>query len=132
MLDKIQSVKISFDAALNNVKDLQSLEELRLKFLVKKGDITQLLDQLKDVPPSEKPLIGKELNTLRKHAETTYNSLKEQYSANSSLPRIDISLTGRHSFYGTLHPVRQIFKEMVNIFDFMGFEVAEGPQIEDE
>jgi phenylalanyl-tRNA synthetase alpha chain len=132
MLEKIEIVKKEFEEFISNVKDQNSLEELRLKFLVKKGAITQLLEALKDVPAEQKPIVGKELNILRKYAESTYNELKERFDSQNDSPKIDITLAGRHNHYGNLHPVRQIFNEMVDIFVFMGFEVAEGPQIEDE
>ena len=132
MLDKIREIKLEFDNIVSNVRDNSTLEELRLKFLSKKGSITQLLDALKDVPTEQKPIIGKELNLLRKFAENTYNELKKNFSTKKEILQIDITQMGRISHYGNLHPVRVIFNEMVDIFSFMGFEVAEGPQIEDE
>lgn len=133
MLNKIIEALSDFHNQADKVSNIQTLEELRLKFLVKKGVIQQLLDQLKDIPKEEKPSVGKELNILRKTAETRYAELKEKFESDGAATSfIDISLPGRRNRRGTLHPVRQIFDEMVDIFVRMGFEVAEGPQIEDE
>jgi phenylalanyl-tRNA synthetase alpha chain len=132
MLEKINSVKADFLSEVEKVKDMSSLEDLRLKFLVKKGSISVLLEELKDVPKEQKPIIGKELNLLNKLAENTYAELKSKFSTRGSEKHIDITLQGRTQHSGNLHPVRQIFNEMIDVFNFMGFEVAEGPQIEEE
>ena len=133
MLEKIQQIQKDFQEHIQNVKDANGLEELRIKFLVKKGSIQQLFDELKNVPADLKPTVGKDLNILRKNAEATYEELKEKFAvAKNNTPKIDVTLPGRKHYKGALHPVRQIFDEMVNVFYSMGFEVAEGPQIEDE
>jgi phenylalanyl-tRNA synthetase alpha chain len=133
MLNKIKSIIEEFDSYKSQVKDENTLEELRLKFLVKKGSIHQLLDELKNVPIEQKPIIGKELNLLRKYVEETYKTLKTQFENNKTdTTKIDITLSGRTEHKGSFHPVRQIFTEMIDIFTDMGFETAEGPQIEDE
>ncbi len=135
MLDEIKKVKNEFEAALKAVKNTQDLDNLRGKFLVKKGAIQQLFGQLKTVPPELKPQVGKELNILSKFAENEYKVLKEKLVSSTDKSKsntIDISLPGRTAYKGSFHPVRQIIEEMVEIFKSMGFEVAEGPQIEDE
>ena len=133
MIDKINLVKNEFDNCKLQVKDENTLEELRLKFLVKKGSIHQLLEELKNVPPEQKPIVGKEVNLLRKYTEEIYENLKVQFAnKKTNFQKIDITLPGRTGYKGSFHPVRQIFSEMVEIFNDMGFEIAEGPQIEDE
>ena len=133
MLDKIKSVREEFDFHKTQVKDKNTLEELRLKFLVKKGSLQQLLDELKNVPVEQKPIIGKELNLLRKYIEETFETLKIQFASNNSDSiKVDITLPGRTDYCGSFHPVRYILDEMINVFTDMGFETAEGPQIENE
>jgi phenylalanyl-tRNA synthetase alpha chain len=103
-----------------------------LEFLVKKGLIQNLFDRLKELPNTEKPLIGKELNILSKFTESEYKRLKEELEAAAeSIPDIDLSLPGRKNFKGTYHPVLKTIEDFVKIFDSMGFTVAEGPDIED-
>ena len=133
MIDKIKFVKEEFDNCKTEVKDKNKLEELRLKFLVKKGAVQQLLDELKNIPVEQKPTVGKELNLLRKYVEETFETLKNQFANNKNgSPKIDITLSGRTNYRGAFHPVRQIFGEMIDIFADIGFDIAEGPQIEDE
>jgi phenylalanyl-tRNA synthetase alpha chain len=133
MLKRIKKIQSDFNNHLKTVTDGNSLEELRLKYLVKKGAIQKFFDELKDVPPDQKPLVGKELNILRKNAESAYNDLKERFtSLKHQTPSIDITLPGLKHHRGSLHPVREILGEMVDIFNSLGFEIAEGPQIEDE
>jgi len=132
MLSKIQEINNSLQECVKHIKNVNDVEEFRLKFLVKKGLIQQLFDELKDVPKEQKPLLGKDLNILRKNAESIYEELKEKFSAKTSTVKIDVTLSGRRQQCGSLHPVKQIQDEMISIFRSMGFEIAEGPQIEDE
>ncbi len=132
MLEEIKSLKETITAEIENIKDAAALEKFRLEHLVKKGTIQGLFNRLKDASKEEKPVIGKELNILRKTAESAYNELKEKFSSDeASSPDIDLSLPGRRRFTGTRHPVLQVVDEMVEIFSGMGFDVAEGPEIED-
>lgn len=132
MLEEIKSVRSKIEAALAAVKNLESLESFRLEFLVKKGILQNLFDKLKELPNTEKPLIGKELNVLNKFTEGEYKRLKEEFeSAKESAPDIDLSLPGRRGFKGSFHPVLKTIEDFVKIFDSMGFTVAEGPDIED-
>ncbi|GAB1372714.1 phenylalanine--tRNA ligase subunit alpha [Candidatus Kapaibacterium sp.] len=132
MLDEIKSVKEEVENLLAEVNDMVSLENFRLQFLVKKGAIQNLFDRLKELPNSEKPLIGKELNLLSKFAESEYKRIKEELELKKdSSSDIDLTLPGRTDYKGTYHPVLKTIEEFVKIFEGMGFTVAEGPDIED-
>ncbi len=133
MLEKIKELTINIKDELSKVKTKSDLELFRSKFLVKKGVIQKLFEQLRTVSPENKPIIGKELNILSKFAEQQYMKLKEILDAETNLKvqEIDITLPGRRQYHGTYHPVRQIIDEIVTIFKSIGFDVAEGPQIED-
>jgi len=132
MLNEIQILKEEALNSLKGISSLDSLENFRLEFLVKKGKIQLLFDRMKDVSKEEKPLVGKELNILRKAVEEKFNLLKETLSkAEESSPDIDLTLPGRKGFRGTNHPVLQVMNQMIAIFKELGFSVAEGPDIED-
>ena len=132
MLDEIKILQSEIEQAFASVVDLDSLEHFRLEYLVKKGKVQVLFDRLKDVPKEEKPLIGKELNILRKNTEEKFNELKEQFaSQKKTQSNIDLSLPGRVMPMGSSHPVYQTMDKMVEIFVEMGFAIAEGPDIED-
>ncbi|TNE33367.1 phenylalanine--tRNA ligase subunit alpha, partial [bacterium] len=112
---------------------LESLEEFRLEFLVKKGKIQQLFNLFKELSTDKKREVGKELNVLSKYAEEVYRSTKielEEMATSSS--DLDLTLPGIQDFIGSEHPVRQTIKQMIEIFKKMGFSVAEGPEVEDE
>lgn len=133
MLDKIVEIRKDLEQSLETIKTAKDLEEFRGKFLVKKGIIQKLFEELKTVPSELKPQIGKEVNILSKFAENEYNRLKEKFTTSpAEVSYIDTTLPGRTSYKGSFHPVRQIIEEMVEIFKSIGFDVAEGPQIEDE
>jgi len=132
MLNEINILNEEIKNKISNVKDLNSLEEIRLEYFVKKGKIQSLVDKLKDVPKDQKPVIGKELNIFKSNAERIFNELREklqnQAEENTDL---DLTLPGRRNFRGSSHPVMQTMNEMIDIFGSMGFAVAEGPDIED-
>ena len=132
MINEINSLKTEIQQKLPEIKSIADLENFRLEYLVKKGKLTSLFERLKDVPKEDKPLVGKELNLLRQFTEAEFSSLKENLEESAdSLPDIDLTLPGRRSFIGSKHPVLQTVQEMVDIFQSMGFTVAEGPDIED-
>jgi phenylalanyl-tRNA synthetase alpha chain len=118
---------------LSGITTREQLEEFRLRHLVQKGSLKALRDRLREVPKEDKPLVGKELNMLVSFAEAEYERLLEQYSAAASnVKTVDTSLPGRYAPVGSLHPIRQTMDRMTEIFRGMGFEVALGPDIEDD
>ena len=132
MLDDIKILQNDINSALDNIKSTEDLEQFKLQFLVKKGKIQALFDQMKTLPKDQKPLVGKELNILRSSTEKKFNSISESFQQIAdATPDIDLSLPGRTYFKGSKHPVLKIMNEMIDIFEKMGFQVALGPEIED-
>jgi phenylalanyl-tRNA synthetase alpha chain len=132
MIDRIEQTKQSFSDELAKAHDLQSLENLRVKYLARKGLIAQLFDELKSIPSEHKPAIGKALNELRQFAQSKFEEAKqrvEQASARTEVP-FDVTLPGRPVPVGTKHPITKTIEEIVGIFRGMGFTVATGPEIE--
>ena len=124
-----------------SIKDLQSastqqeLYEVRVSYLGKKGKITELLKSLKDLSLEEKKSIGAELNSARESVETFYqekiNKIKaEEINQKLINESIDITFPPPISTVAKVHPISQTFDEVVSIFGSMGYEVAEGPDIE--
>lgn len=115
-------------------KDLQELENFRLQYLSKKGLITDLFAQFKDVANEEKREMGQLLNQLKEAAlqqyETFKNNLENQQSGNSK--QIDVTLPVNFLSLGSRHPISLVRNEIISIFSRMGFNVAEGPEIEDD
>lgn len=132
MIEAIKELKQIIESRISSVAKSEDLENFRLEFLVKKGSIQTLFDKMREVPADIKPLVGKELNLLRNFAETQYSALKERFTEEQE-DKVDIDLTlpGRKSFTGSIHPITQTVREMITIFERMGFVLAEGPDIED-
>ena len=113
------------------------VEELRVEWLGRKGTLTGLLRALKDVPPEERPKRGEELNSLRSFAEerieARLKALKaEKREKTLSEERIDITLPGSRWERGHIHPLTLAMDEIIDVFLGMGFEIARGPDIEDD
>jgi len=133
MQDHISDLRTRAVAEMSAATSAEELEQLRIRYLARKGEITTLFDRLKDVPAAEKPIIGKALNDLRRSVSELY---EEKRSALTQPPEIqadiDVTLPGRVPFLGTRHPVTQTLDEIKEIFHAMGFRIAEGPEIEDD
>jgi len=132
MLEEVPILRKTIEERLSSISDLKSLEAFRLEFLVKKGKVQALFDRMKEAPVEQKPILGKELNVLRKFVEGAFADLKEKFESQASTKsKIDLTLPGRTHSVGTYHPVYQTMEQMVNIFVEMGFSIAEGPDVED-
>ncbi len=134
MLDRIESTRKSFDEELTKVTDLSSLEELRLKYISKKGIITQIVDSLKDVPKEDKPKAGKAVNELKTHANFYFDELKKKFESEAEEKEefIDLSLPGIEKNIGSKHIITQTLEEIKSIFRGLGFSVYEGPELESD
>jgi len=116
---------------LARLEDVQELQRLKIEVLGRKGKIADLFKQLKDSPAEERPALGKLLNEARSRLESAFEQAKSQ---TSDVPRresvLDISLPGRMQYLGHLHPITQVSMEITEIFQRLGFEVVEGPDVE--
>jgi phenylalanyl-tRNA synthetase alpha chain len=112
----------------------QELEQFRIKFLGTKGIIKDIFDEFKAVSPEEKRTLGKVLNEFKQLAEAKYQTLKEATAAEETSTNADLDLTlpGEGFELGTRHPLALVGREIVEIFNKLGFVVAEGPEIEDD
>ncbi|MEG2450830.1 MAG: phenylalanine--tRNA ligase subunit alpha [Clostridia bacterium] len=135
MKDKIDKIK---EIALSEIESASSscqLNDLRVKYLGKNGEITALMKGLGSVPKEEKPAIGKMLNDVRVAVEhfleekTAYIAFQEK-QARLAAEAIDVTLPAHEYSEGTLHPITKVKQEIIDIFLGMGFSVAEGPEIE--
>jgi phenylalanyl-tRNA synthetase alpha chain len=131
MLNKIE-------ALLTEIKSLKAesaaqAEELRIKYLSKKGLVSSLFDDFKSVAPSEKKAVGMSLNQLKNEAQSTIQQLKEQFeNTDTSGSGADLTLPGTSFPLGGRHPLSVVRNQIVAIFARLGFTVAEGPEIEDD
>ena len=122
-------------AAVDSFKadSLEELEALRIKYLSKKGEISELFNQFRDVPADQKREIGQLLNQLRDKAQQKINTLKEQVELKKQeADKLDLTRTPEPIALGTRHPLSLVKNEIIEIFSRIGFVVADGPEIEDD
>lgn len=112
----------------------EELENFRIKFLGTKGLLKDLFEEFKTVSPEDKRVLGKVLNEFKQSVEAKYLQLKETINTetNPSGSDIDLTLPGEGVTLGSRHPLSLVRKEIIEIFNKLGFNVAEGPEIEDD
>jgi phenylalanyl-tRNA synthetase alpha chain len=124
LLDEIEHLSAS---------NADEIEALRIKYLSKKGQISLLMDDFRNVPSDQKREVGMRLNELKQKAQNKIQSLKEQFSdSHNEISDIDLTRTSFPIPLGTRHPVNIVKEEICDIFKRLGFSIAEGPEIEDD
>ena len=135
MEEKIATLKDAAIADIDGAKSTAALNDIRIKYLGKKGTLTLLLRGMANLSADEKPRIGKLVNEARQCIETHLAARKEKLyyeetAAKLAAEKIDVTLPGRHGFIGNLHPLTLTLRRIKKIFLNMGFTVEEGPEIE--
>lgn len=117
-----------------STENADELEQFRIKFLGTKGIIKDIFDEFKAVSPEEKRTLGKVLNEFKQLAESKYQTLKDQSAveADGKDAGMDLTLPGEGFEIGSRHPLALVRREIIEIFNKLGFIVAEGPEIEDD
>lgn len=133
-LEDILSTALS---AVASVGDSPALEDVRVKYLGKKGELTGLLKGLGKLSPEERPAAGAEINSAKEALQEAISARKADLDnvaidAQLASETIDVSLPGRNADIGALHPVTQVLRRMEDFFIGVGYEVVEGPEIEDD
>jgi phenylalanyl-tRNA synthetase alpha chain len=131
MLQKIAA--LLKEVEIISVKNPEDLESFRLKYLSKKGIISDLFEDFKNVPVSEKKEVGQKLNLLKQNALERYNFFKsELLIAEDISEAMDLTRPSFPFITGTRHPISVVRNEIIDIFMHIGFTVSEGPEIEDD
>lgn len=137
MQEQLQDIISKAQDAVASVSELASLDEIRVQYLGKKGELTSMMKQLGSLSPEEKPKAGQMINEAKqavqkllseKKASIEAAILAEQLASES----IDVTLPGRNVELGGLHPVTRTLRRIENIFAKAGFDVETGPEIEDD
>ena len=131
MKQKIESLLSEVRAM--KAQNLEELEALRIKYLSKKGEITSLFSDFRNVPNDQKREIGQLLNELKTAAADRLQEMKEVFEAQKAdAEKLDLTRTPDPIPMGTRHPLSLVREEIVDIFSHIGFTVAEGPEVEDD
>lgn len=119
---------------ISSCKNLSDLENLKVKFLGRRSRFSELLKQIGKLSSEERPIIGKLLNKSKSEIENIIEKRRNSFenTVNNSEHTFDITMPGRPIEIGAKHPVFQVWEEIEDIFISMGFEIAEGPEIENE
>ena len=124
-------------AAIEAAQDFNALEQIKARYLGKTGELTGLLKTLGQMSPEERKTIGAHINECKNQFQTAFNTKRDalneaKLQAQLAAEALDITLPGRAQEYGGLHPVTLTLQRVVELFHGMGFEVADGPEIEDD
>ena len=131
MIDKINALKAEIEALV--ATNAEALETLRIKYLSKKGAVSSLFNDFRNVPAEHKREIGQKLNELKTLATDKINAMREALAtADTSDTDIDLTRTAAPQEVGTRHPLSLVRQEIIDIFARLGFTVAEGPEVEDD
>ena len=135
MKEKLKEIEeIALDA-IGDVKDLDELEKLRVKFLGKKGDLTLVLRDMGKLSKEERPVVGKLANNIRSKIEEDISKIKDELAEEAKrkkleAERIDVTIDTDDIMVGHRHPLLKTIDELEDLFISMGFSVVEGPEIE--
>ena len=137
MDQKIRELREQMEARLGAIDTKEKLSAFWQDFLGKKGSIAELMKGLGAVSKEERPVMGKVINEFKTLAEEKYRAVSEkmeqlELAARNRNEQVDITLPGKKQSLGGLHPLTIVRNEMINVFAGMGFEVFEGPEIEDD
>jgi len=134
MLEQFEKTGEEALAELQKVTDLAALEEFRIKYLGRKGQVTQMLSQIGKFPPEEKPKAGQLANKVKKEVTGAFEEAKNALQAQQGKPKelVDVTLPGIPVGIGKTHVITQTLDELLEIFGRMGFGVAYGPEVEDD
>ncbi len=146
MLEKLEQLDRESAAALAAAADAAGLERFRVEYLGTKGKLKEAMGWLKDAPKEQKPLLGQKINVLKQSLEAAFEEKKASLDAAQPPlgreigakrqavlgPLIDVTEPGLPPQMGRVHVIQQVMDELNEVFARMGFDVAEGPEIEDE
>ncbi|PIE36036.1 phenylalanine--tRNA ligase subunit alpha [candidate division KSB3 bacterium] len=135
LIQSLESLRTAAEQEFTNAKNQESLESLRVKYLGKKSQISQSMKQLSGLSPQQRPVVGKTINDIKKALNICYQVRERQLADEAKQKklaeeRVDVTLPGRTPLLGRKHPLTQVMEEAQQIFESLGFSVAEGPEVE--
>ncbi len=128
----LEEIKKTAIPEINSAHDAPTLEAIRVKYLGRRGHLTEILKSLKDLDLKERKKIGPSANDLRQELERLIEDRRNELVHRTDFPAIDITAPGKKKEVGHLHPISKVQEQIEEIFSSMGFAIAEGPEIETE
>ena len=135
MKQQLEQIRLQAIAALNEADSPAALEELRVKLLGKKGELTAVLKQMGKLTPEERPVMGQIANTVRSEIEATLEARKAAVNAAVLEKKLqdeslDVTIPGKPVVMGKEHPMNQVLQEIKDLFVSLGYQIIDGPEIE--
>jgi phenylalanyl-tRNA synthetase alpha chain len=132
MIDRLESLRDRALGELPDAADAAALEAWRVRYLGKRGELTQALRGLGAVDPEARPAVGRAANDVKETLESAFASRRSAFEdeAAATAGGIDVTLPGRRVPIGQIHPTTRAVREIVSVFDALGFRVVEGPEVE--
>ena len=135
MKEQLNEIRQKAISRLENSDTLAALEELRLQFLGKKGEVTALLKQMGKLSPEERPVMGQMANQVRSDIEEMLAERKQELEAHAldaklKAEAVDVTIPGDEMTFGHQHPMNQVLQEIKDIFTGMGYQIVDGPEVE--
>jgi len=130
-LDRIQKQALK---ELESAENDRQIEDISIRYLGRKGILTQYLRNISTLPVEQRPAAGKKANVIKKFLDNDIQAAIKRLASKGRAEDtgIDVSLPGRPVAFGTLHPITQVNQEMCDIFASLGFDIAEGPEVESD
>jgi len=137
MQQKLENLKQEIINKIKNIKLVEELEDLKVEYLGRKGKLTKIFKDVKNITDEEKPVIGRLIQEVKSEIKKVYNETSEVISRKEKGEKrkgeyYDITLPGIDQKVGTLHPVTQVKNDLNDAFKFLGFEIYQGPEITSE
>ncbi len=137
MKQRLEEIKLSAVDAVKNSSTLPEIEEIRVKYLGKKGELTAILKQMGSLSPEERPIMGQLVNKAKAEVEVLITDKTEELKNAATLQKlkdetIDITMPAKKGNVGHLHPLNSVLNNMIDIFQSMGFDIVDGPEVETE
>lgn len=135
MKEQLEQIKNEAIAALKNAVDLKEIDDVRVRFLGKKGELTAILKQMGGLSAEERPIMGQLANTVRAEIEETLDKTLTALKSKAldlklKAETVDITMPAAKTAEGGLHPLSIVLDDMIDIFRSMGFDVVDGPEVE--
>ncbi|HRX42483.1 MAG TPA: phenylalanine--tRNA ligase subunit alpha, partial [Clostridia bacterium] len=135
MEQRLREILDSANTAIRSVTDMKTLEETRVRYTGKKGLLTEVLRGMGKLSPEERPAMGKLVNEVREEIEGMLSDMREKLEKDAlkerlKEERLDVTMPGKRPAIGRKHPLTQAIEEMEEIFIGLGYDIAEGPEIE--
>ncbi|SPJ34827.1 phenylalanine--tRNA ligase subunit alpha [Kushneria phyllosphaerae] len=136
-MEHLSTVVATAVEAIDAAEDIRALEDIRVRYLGKKGEVTALLKGLGKLPAQERPAAGEVINQARQQVEAALDAKRTALEASAMAARlaeqkVDVTLPGRRESSGGLHPITQTLRRIEQCFANIGYDIAEGPEIEDD